>query len=247
MSSAEQPERLPDQSSISIVLPVEDEERPLADALVGYVEKLRKLACGWEILLVPKVVDVPGSTYEQASAVDPAIRMCPAASGWGAAVRGGLRMATGDLLCYTSWRRTSAGVLWEMVNLALRNPTVAIRANRRTRDTRVQRVGSLLFNLECRVVLQVPAWDINGTPKVFPRRFSRLLELTRDDDLLDAEFALVCERARYPVIEVPVEAPLSPGLSEAFDIRDAMRMYAGVIKLPAQMSKKNLSAASADR
>jgi hypothetical protein len=90
----------------------------------------------------------------------------------------------------------------------------------------------LLFTLECRVVLQVPAWDINGTPKVFPRAFTRLLELTRDDDLLDAEFALVCEQAGYPVIEIPVDAELLPGATASTpDYRAALKMYTGIRRL----------------
>jgi len=106
-----------------------------------------------------------------------------------------------------------------------------LRANRRTRDTRTRRLGSLLFNLECRVLLQVPAWDVNGTPKVFPRGFGKLLQLRQEDDLLDAEFALVCEREGYPVVEVPIDAPPQSQGGPGVDGRAALRMYLGLLRL----------------
>jgi hypothetical protein len=227
MSSAAPPNSTREDGGISIVLPVEGDEHALAGALEGYAAALGRLGLQWEILLVPQASD---TTLEQARSVDPAIQVCPPASGWGAAVRTGLRASAGDVLCYANWQRTSAAALTNMFELALRNRAVVLRANRRTRDTRIQRIGSLLFNLQCRFVLQVPAWDVNGTPKIFPRTFSKLLELTRDDDLLDAEFALVCEQAGYPVIEIPVDAYLLPGAGSPRppDYRAALRMYCGI-------------------
>jgi hypothetical protein len=223
------------QGSVSIVLPVVGEESALPSALEAYVARLRELGVQWEILLVPSASDDGGRAYAEARAVADGIRVCPAVGGWGAAVRAGLSASVGELLCYSNWRRTSAQSLGEMLSLALRNRTVALRANRRTRDTRVQRIGSLLFNLECRLVLQVPAWDINGTPKIFPRSFGRLLELKRDDELIDAEFALVCERAGYPVIEVPVDATMHPGVTarDRQNYLTAMTMYKRVGELRA--------------
>ena len=65
-----------------------------------------------------------------------------------------------------------------------------LKANRTIRDSFQRRVGSLLFNLECRALFDLPTMDVNGTPKVFPRAFAKLLELARDDDLIDVEFML---------------------------------------------------------
>jgi hypothetical protein len=121
-----------------------------------------------------------------------------------------------------------------MLGYALRNPDVVFRANRRTRDTRLQRLGSLIFNLECRAVLGVTAWDVNGTPKVFSRARTKLLELTRDDGLIDAEFAWTCEREAYSVVEIPIEAPSVLGRSSVPDYAAALRMYTGLLGLRRQ-------------
>jgi hypothetical protein len=223
---------------VSIILPVGDESRDiLARVVKAYAERLDASAHSWEILLVPSTRAQMSESQEAELTRTPKVRVCPPTKGWGAAVTAGLRASSGELLCYTNWQRTSASALSQMLSLALRNPDVVLRTNRRTRDTRVDRMGSLLYNLECRLLLQVPAWDINGTPKIFPRAFTDLLDLKQPGDLLDAEFALMCERAGYPVIEVPIEASLHCGLSGAFDFWPALRLYMGVIKLRLQMSK----------
>ena len=95
---------------ISIVLPVCDEVGALTDAVSGYVEKLQGLRRAWEILLVPESRDGSQASYAQTMSISPAIRLCRAASGWGAAVRTGLDASSGDVLCYTNWRRTSAAL-----------------------------------------------------------------------------------------------------------------------------------------
>jgi hypothetical protein len=215
---------------ISIILPVDGRDEPiLSRTLSAYASWLDDSGHTWEILMVPS-----GHMREQAEPPATrigAIKACSPVEGWGAAIIAGLRASRGDLLCYTNWRRTSVNVLQQMLGLAVRNQEIVVRANRRTRDTRVGRLGSLLFNLECRLVLNVPAWDINGTPKIFPRAFSELLDLRETGDLIDAEFAAICEQRDYPVIEIPVDASLSPELTDARDLWSALRMYTGLIRL----------------
>jgi hypothetical protein len=57
----------------------------------------------------------------------------------------GLAASVGDVLC--NWRRTPADALTEMLRLALRNQALMLRANRRTRNTRTQRLASGLIFL----------------------------------------------------------------------------------------------------
>jgi hypothetical protein len=218
------------ERAISLVLPVGIQASRLDDVLQAYVVELDALDRDWEMLLIPS----PGASWAPSQALAASgerIRVVAPAAGWGAAVRSGLSASTGELLCYTNWQRTPAAGLAEMLRLAAHNRELVLRANRRTRDTRIQRLGSLLFNVQCRFVLQIPAWDVNGTPKVFPRSFTRLLELRSEDDLFDAEFALVCEQAGYPVIEVPIDAVLQADRTVHTDYRAALRMYAGVPRL----------------
>ena len=121
-------------------------------------------------------------------------------------MRAGLASADGDLLCYTNSARTHAEILALTLAYALAYPGVVIKANRRIRESRRRRLGSLLYNLECRALFDLAAWDINGTPKVFPRSLRQAAELDAHDDLLDAEFNVVCREEDYPMLEVPMLA-----------------------------------------
>jgi hypothetical protein len=151
--------------------------------------------------------------------------------GWGNAVRRGLEAASGDLLCYTNSARTSAEDLTLALCYAVAYPGVVIKANRKTRDNWRRRLGSLLYNLECRLLFDFPNFDVNGTPKVFPRDFDALLDLHRRDDLIDAEFTALCWRHGYPMVEVPTVSGRRHGGKSTTGYRSALRMYYGAFHL----------------
>jgi hypothetical protein len=108
---------------------------------------------------------------------------------------------------------------------------VVVKANRKIRDSWRRRLGSLVYNLECRALFDLPTWDINGTPKVFPRSFGKLLELEREDDLIDAEFNAICRREGYQVIEVPVLSTRRHGGTSTTNYGSALKMYWGAWQL----------------
>jgi hypothetical protein len=155
--------------------------------------------------------------------------------GWGRAVRAGLAAASGDRLCYTNSARTQPAMLTLMLVYAAAYPNVVLKANRTIRDSFQRRVGSLLFNLECRALFDLPTLDVNGTPKVFPRSFGKLLELTRDDDLIDVEFLLVCRSEDYPLIEVPILATTRHGAESTTSYRSAVRLYTGAWRMKREL------------
>jgi hypothetical protein len=106
-----------------------------------------------------------------------------------------------------------------------------VKANRKIRDGWRRRLGSLLYNLECRALFDLSNWDVNGTPKVFPRTFRRLTELTREDDLIDAEFCLVCRQEDYPMVEIPIFSSRRHGGKSTTNYSSAWRMYLGAYNL----------------
>ena len=150
---------------------------------------------------------------------------------WGRAVRRGLAETSEDLICFTNINRTSVETLTLMLAYALTYRGVVLKANRRTRDSVAQRLGSLLYNAECWSLFNLVGWDINGTPKIFPRSCRRLLELVRDDDLIDAEFMLVCRQENYPLLEIPISALARNWDWPRSGFRDALRMYVGAFRM----------------
>jgi|ERR1041385_8355293 glycosyltransferase involved in cell wall biosynthesis len=222
-------ERAPSPESVSVILPVHNQADHIDGVVEGYLNVLRRLNLDAELVLVANAcADRSVEVCRRLSETHAEVSMLESRlGGWGRAVRGGLACARGDLLGYANSARTSPEILALMISYARAYPEVVLKANRRIRDGLVRRVGSLLYNLECRTLFDMPTWDVNGTPKFFPRSFCKLLELRSTGDLIDAEFMLTCHRAGYSIIEVPLLATTRLGGRSTTNLRSAARMYAG--------------------
>lgn len=218
---------------ISIILPVCNQADHIEAIISEYEKSLARVQSPYEIILVlNNCRDNSSEICGNLAKRNQKIKVVETSSGgWGLAVRLGLKEASGDIICYTNSARTSPEHLVLHVLYAIAFPSVVIKANRKIRDNWRRRLGSLIYNLECRALFDLPTWDINGTPKVFPRSFGKLLELTRDDDLIDAEFNWICRRENYPVIEVPVLTTKRHGGKSTTNYGSAVKMYWGAYEL----------------
>ncbi len=218
---------------VSVVLPIWNQADQINDIVEDYSDSLGTLGQDHELLLVVNgSADSSLQVCERATKARPAVRVLSTTSaGWGLAVKMGISAARGDLLCYTNSARTRGVDLAKTIHYATSNPGTVVKATRRIRDGPVRRMGSLLFNAECRVLFDLFVWDINATPKVFPRTLSRLLTLASDDDLFDAEFVLTCRQAGYPMLEVPIEFTGRRGGLSTTTWRSAARLYWGALRL----------------
>ncbi|NWJ96442.1 MAG: glycosyltransferase family 2 protein [Chloroflexi bacterium] len=218
---------------ISIILPVYNQANHIASVIEEYETALAKIPVPHELLLVVngsrdnslEVCDELTKKYAEVRVIN------EKAGGWGLAVRRGLQEAQGDLLCYTNSARTRGQDLTLMLLYAVAYPDVVIKANRKIRESWRRRLGSLLYNLECRALFDLSFWDINGTPKVFPRKFNQLLSLHESGDLIDAEFNVICRRQDYHMIEVPIFSAKRHGGKSTTNYGSAFRMYWGVYQL----------------
>ena len=218
---------------ISIVLPVCNQGDHIGRIVDEYTAALARVPTPHEILLVINGCrDNSLAVCRGLAERHPSARVLECEQrGWGHAVTAGLAAARGGLLCYTNSARTSAQDLVLLLLYALAYPNVIIKANRKIRDSAWRRAGSLLYNLECRALFDLSYWDINGTPKVFPRAFDKLLALREPGDLIDAEFNIVCRRESYPMLEVPILSADRHGGRSTTGYRSALRMYWGAYRL----------------
>jgi glycosyltransferase involved in cell wall biosynthesis len=217
----------------SIILPVHNQADHLSKMVEEYESELSRLPLQHELILVTNGCR-DDSVRQSRLAVDryPTVRAIDSVrGGWGLAVKLGLSEALGDMLCYTNFARTTGRDLTLLLTYAATYPEVVVKANRKIRESWRRRLGSLLYNLECRALFDLSNWDINGTPKVFPRSFHRLLELQRDDDLIDAEFSVLCRRENYPIIEVPIFSSRRHGGQSTTNYLSAFKMYWGAYQL----------------
>jgi glycosyltransferase involved in cell wall biosynthesis len=235
MSAVESSDERP-TSRVSVVLPVHNQEDHIGGVIESYLRVIRRIDTSVELVLVTNACtdDSPGICRELAASHGEVSAIECRDGGWGRAVRTGLASSNAELVGYANSARTSPKILMLMLSYALAYPNVVLKANRRIRDSAVRRTGSLLYNLECRALFNVATWDINGTPKIFPRSFSHLLELRSNGDLIDAEFVLTCERESYPIVEIPLLATTRLGGRSTTSYLSALRMYRGAVALRRQ-------------
>lgn len=218
---------------ISIILPIHKQSDHVAQLIEQYQEALNNLPASYELLLVVNGKDEESfkACTEISKKIDQVKVLYSELPGWGRAVRLGIEKAQGDLVCYTNSARTHAKDLLLFLVYAIANPDVVLKANRHIRDSLVRALGSLSYNMECRLLFDLNNWDINGTPKVFPRKFQKIFELKRDDDLIDLEFSLICKKENYPMLEIPIFSAKRHGGYSTTKIPSALRMYWGAVKL----------------
>ncbi len=218
----------------SVVLPVYNQADHIGNVLEEYSRALDRLPFPTELLPV-----VNGPRRDQSLEIcqslekrHPSIRtLCIDQGGWGRAVRHGLSEATGDLICYSNSARTTSKELLLMLLYGSVHDDCVVKANRKIRENFKRRFGSLLYNLECRYLFDLAYWDVNGTPKVFPRSLAPLMNLRENGDLIDLEFNAICRRQDYQVIEVPIFSTTRHSGGSTTSLRSAYRMYAGAFEL----------------
>jgi hypothetical protein len=219
---------------LSVVLPIYNQADHIGAVLQELIASLERTPLSFELLPVinGQRRDDSLGICERFGRHDPRVRtLCIEEGGWGRAVRHGLSAARGDLLCYTNSARTTGPDLCLMALYATAHPEVVIKANRKVRESIFRRAGSLLYNLECRALFDLSWWDVNGTPKIFPRQFAELLKLSRNDDLIDLEFSAICRRTGYALIEVPIFSTSRHGGRSTTGWKSALRMYGGALQL----------------
>jgi len=216
----------------SIVLPIHNQAKHVIEILLAYKIELEKEDITYELILVLN------------ACTDDSINLCNALKkkddrikiielekgGWGLAVTKGIESAVGDLICYTNSARTQAETLITMIKYSLSNPTSVIKATRKEREGFRRRLGSVLYNFECRTLFDLPTWDINGTPKLFPSNYTPLKNLNRKDDLVDLEFIVTSRENRYPILEVPVFSTKRHSGKSTTNFKSAFKMYFGAIQ-----------------
>lgn len=221
-------------------MPVHNQADHLDDLLCAQLRTLNSLPQPYQLILVPNnCSDASVETCEAQARSGGNIKVVALErGGWGRAVKAGLAASDGDTLCYTNSARTSPQMLAMMLAYSMPYDDVVLKANRRARDNFARRLGSVVYNLECRALLNLATWDINGTPKIFPRAFERLLHLASDDDMIDAEFLAICAEEGYPVMEVPLLLSKRHGGKSTTNLRSAAGMYMGAWRVRNELQRR---------
>lgn len=218
----------------SLVLPVHNQAEHIALVVQRLLEGLAKLDRACELVLVPNGCrdGSPEICAELALRHPGAVQSVTLErGGWGRAINAGFEVARGEILGYTNSARTTPETATLMLAYAIAYPDAVLKANRRVRESMRRKLGSVVYNFECRRLFDLGTWDVDGTPKLFPRRFHHLLRVDAGAELYDLELLRACRFAGYPVVEVPVYDTERLGGRSTTTYRSAMRMLWGAYRL----------------
>jgi glycosyltransferase involved in cell wall biosynthesis len=220
-------------TSISIILPIYNQEDHIEKLYFEYLEALATLPCSWELLFV--VNGSSDSSFKRISSLakedENVLAYNLEKGGWGRAVKYGISKANGQYICYTNSARTKVNDLLMILDYALVNKNNIIKANRIVRESFFRRLGSVLYNFENRRFFKTPVWDVNGTPKVFPAQIIKNIDIISENDLIDAELIARTFKANHPIIEIPILSTERISGKSTTNIKSAIKMYFGLFTL----------------
>ncbi|MEN9558277.1 MAG: hypothetical protein RL141_646 [Candidatus Parcubacteria bacterium] len=220
--------------SVSVILPFYRQSAHMQEVLDEFARALREAGIAFELVAVMNgLADLPEPRQIQTvgEGVGRVVEVRLREAGWGRAVLAGMAAATGDFVCYTNTARTPANELVRLVRYALISDQAVVKATRVKRSTWARTWTSIFYNIENRLVLKTPIWDVNATPKIIPRRILAEIPLTETGDLIDAELTYRCFRKGIPIIEIPAHHIERRSGKSTTSAMSAVKMFLGLFRV----------------
>ncbi|MFN7987057.1 MAG: glycosyltransferase family 2 protein [Thermoanaerobaculia bacterium] len=192
--------------SVSLVVPMRNEERSLPHLLDVALEALSRHAADWEVVLVDDAsVDGTVAHAEARAAAEPRIRIVrhPVNRGLGGALKSGFAAATKEWVLYSDcdlpWDLDETGRLFRAVELTGADVVSGYRHDR-TGEGTLRTVYSFLYNGLVHLAFAFPIRDVNFSCKLVRRSLLEGLPLESEGSFIDAEL-LVRLRNRGALIQ----------------------------------------------
>ena len=194
--------------SLSLVLPVWNEEGFIAEVVHDLEKVLEKHRVDYELLLVENgSIDRSLEVIQELSRKNSRCRVVVRPKGYGSAVIGGLAKASKELVAYMpSDGQIKPEILIELVKRWDPARYEMVKINRVERESFTRKFISLGFNLITRLLFGLSAKDINGSPKLFPARYASQLSLKSMGNLIDTELMAKAKRLKWRILEIPTES-----------------------------------------
>jgi len=194
---------------ISLAFTFYNEEKNCRQILPPIKEALERAGISFQMILVNNgSVDQTGEILEQMARED--LRLVVAHvkvnEGYGGGILEGLRHATGKFVGYLSGDGQVAPE--DVLNTlkAIREDRYdLVKVRRVTReDGWIRLFVSRGYNLMMRFLFRCPTGDLNGTPKIFPRKLLPILDLRSKDWFIDPELMIKSARLGLRLYEIPI-------------------------------------------
>jgi glycosyltransferase involved in cell wall biosynthesis len=206
--------------SISIVLPMYNEEAYIHRAVRAARAVLEEIAPDHEIIIVDDCSsDRTGALADELARADPRVKAIhnPVNRKLGGSLRAGYALASKELVLYTDADLPfDLQELPRAVRLLDYQQADVLSAYRfdRTSEGFVRTVYSFVYNTMIRVLFGLRVKDVNFSFKLFRRSLLEKITLKSEGSLIDVEFLLRANKAGASIIQIGVDYfPRSRGIS----------------------------------
>ncbi len=222
---------MPSRRSVSLVVPVHNEEKSLPHLLDFAVPALERHAEEFEIVLVDDAsTDATPALLAARSAADPRIRVVRHAQnrGLGGALKSGFSAARLRWILYTDcdlpWDLDETGRLFRAAEITGADFVSGYRHDR-TGEGSLRTLYSFLYNGLVHAVFSFPIRDVNFSCKLFRRELLDGMPLRSEGSFIDAELLVRCRNRGAVIQQVGLDYfPRTRGVSTLSSPRVILRI-----------------------
>ena len=192
---------------LSLILPIHNQETIIATVVEKINSILNKAKIANEIILVENgSTDNSFASCQKLSKKYKNIQVIQAIKGYGSAIIAGLKKAKGDYVSYMpSDGQLDPNLLPKLDDLIMNNKYDLVKIKRITRESLIRLIRSGVFNLLTKLLFKIPVIDINGSPRIFLRKWLPILNLEYKDSFIDTEMAIKSHYLNWKIKEIPTK------------------------------------------
>jgi len=235
-------DRAVERPSLSLVVPMFNEQENVEHALAWAADALRRHAPDYELIVVDDAsTDRSAELVERAAAADPHVRLVRNAAnrGLGGSLRAGFAAATRDLVMYmdadTPFDPDEIGRAVRALELTRADMVAGYRHDRTIEGSR-RALYSYCYNFIIGLFFGWPHRDINFSFKLMRRRMLDAIELRAEGSLIDAELVVKAKNLGFVIQQIGLDYfPRSRGRSTLSSPRVIAAMLRELVRLAPDM------------
>ncbi len=230
--------------SISLVIPMFNEEENIAHAVACAMEALEQQQGGWEVIVVDDAsTDESAAIFGRLAAGEPRLRLVrhEVNRSLGGALRSGFAAAQGDLVLYMDAdlpfdpRDLVRAV--HALEVTRADMIAGYRLDRTTEGWR-RALYSYLYNLLIGLLFGWPHRDINFSFKLVRREVLEALELRAEGSLIDAELVVKAKNLGFGIQQLGLDYfPRTRGRSTLSSPKVILRILRELVRLYPEMRR----------
>ncbi len=235
--------------SVSLVIPMYNEELNIEHAVAASVRSLETYAGDWEIIIVDDAsTDSSARIVARLAAADPHLRALHHQKNrkLGGTLRTGFAAATMDLVFYMDadipFDPDILGRAMRAMELTGADMIAAYRHDR-TMEGFKRGLYTLVYNWLIGVLFGWPHRDINFSFKLMKRSVLEAIELKSEGSLIDAELVVKAKNRGFTIQQIGVDYfPRTRGQSNLGSFSVVLKILRELVRLYPEMRRRNLGA-----